>query len=336
MAEGSTPSSKASERDKKLEAKSVPSKADWKARIKWDSPERSRSRSRSRGSSSDSHGRNRRRRSKRAKSRSARRSRSRKRSPVHQTAPSSQRRSSKWDEQSAPAAESQLAIPKAPAVGLTPMKPHVMMALSQPGTRMVRIPQIMVGRIVGRGGAAIKQFKQMSGCEMGLERDAEGQFLLIRGPTPEMASNAEALINERLLADAMKLPDDDKVKLFSYASTSAHALAEAAMSATTRVFNIGTELVPKVLGVGGNTVYNIQKTAGCTVKIDPDGQVNLSRGTPAQMDNAQRLILAAVENAKNIAAPKGSGKSMSGMSAPPMENPSILVNPMPWVGSQIV
>lgn len=119
------------------------------------------------------------------------------------------------------------------------MKPHVMLALGQPTTRIVRIPQIMVGRLVGRGGVTIKQFKQMSGCEMGLERDAEGQFMLIRGPTPEMAANAEALLQERLLADAMKLPDDDKARLFTGASTSATALAEAATSSATRASNIG-------------------------------------------------------------------------------------------------
>lgn len=329
MGEGKTSGSKASDKEKKSKAKSPPPKSHWKQRIKWDSPERSCSR----GSSSESDARSRRRRSKRAKSRSRRRSRSRKRSP----APSSQRRSSKWDDQSASAAETQLAIPKVPPAAIgTSMKPHVMMALSQPGTRIVRIPQIMVGRLVGRGGATIKQFKQMSGCEMGLERDAEGQFMLIRGPTPEMAASAEALVQERLLADAMKLPDDDKVRLFSGASTSANALAEAAMSVTTRVFNIGMEHVPRVLGVGGNTVYNIQKTAGCTVKIDPNGQVNLSRGTPAQMDHAQRLVMAAVEETQNSIPPKGNGKNSAGGTAPMPENASIMVNPMPWIGSQIV
>jgi len=333
MGEGNASASKTSDR-KKSKAKSPPPKSGWKQRIKWDSPERSRSR----GSSSDSDGRSRKRRSKRAKSHSRRRSRSRKRSPVHHTAASSQRRSSKWDEQSTLAVETQLAVPKAPlaamgtGMGMAPMKPHVMMALSQPGTRIVRIPQIMVGRIVGRGGETIKQFKRMSGCEMGLERDAEGQFMLIRGPTPEMAANGEALVQERLLADAMKLPDDDKVRLFTGASTSANALAEAAMSATTRVFNIGTEHVPRVLGVGGNTVYTIQKTAGCTVKIDPNGQVNLSRGTPAQMDHAQRLVMAAMEESQHVG-----GKSViAGASAAMMENTSILVSPLPWVGSQIV
>jgi len=72
---------------------------------------------------------------------------------------------------------------------------------------------MMVGRIVGRGGMAIRQLRQSTGCEIGLERDDFGTYALIQAPTPEHAAAAEVMINERMLLDAIKLPAEDKFRL---------------------------------------------------------------------------------------------------------------------------
>mmetsp|Transcript_126420 Transcript_126420/g.223982 ORF Transcript_126420/g.223982 Transcript_126420/m.223982 type:complete len:227 (-) Transcript_126420:47-727(-) len=223
------------------------------------------------------------------------------------------------------------------------MMPRPNMLPGMPFTRSVRVPPIMIGRIVGKNGSTIHQFKRLSGCEIGMEKDAQGSYAFIQGPTAEHAANAEAMINERLLADAQKLPDEDKFRLLGSASASAQSLADVALRSTSRQFNVGPEHVSRVLGVGGDTVFNIQKTAGCTVKVEATGQITLSRGTPQQMDHAAQLINAVVEESKQLmglpggkgaikGAPLGKGFPIS-YKPEKLEMPS---NPMPWVGSQIL
>merc|ERR1719265_1949380 len=115
----------------------------------------------------------------------------------------------------------------------------------------------------------------------------------------------------------MKLPDQEKLKLMN--DDGAGALIQAAFLAATRTFQIGIEHIPRVLGAGGDTIYAIQRDAGCTVKIEGNGTVVLTRGTPEQMDHAQALVMAAVEESKQILSEKGKacGKGGKGFPVPP-------------------
>lgn len=209
-----------------------------------------------------------------------------------------------------------------------------MMLLQQPGTKAVRIPDVMVGRIVGRGGQMIKKLNEVSGCQIGMERDHSGSFALIRGPNKEMAERAEELIMKELRESAMKLPDQEKLKLMN--DDGAGGLIQAAFLAATRTFQIGIEHIPRVLGAGGDTIYAIQRDAGCTVKIEGNGTVVLTRGTPEQMDHAQALVMAAVEESKQLLNEKGkAGKvgGKGGIPPPPPPGKGFPVPPPPGTPS---
>ncbi|XP_035669048.1 tudor and KH domain-containing protein-like [Branchiostoma floridae] len=149
------------------------------------------------------------------------------------------------------------------------------MATSRQTTIEVKVPRRVVGAVIGRQGANIKQVQEISGArvnfrdEAGLEEN-EDRVVIIRG-APEKAQEAERLIH--------KIIADQPVIL-------------------TEEIHLPQRALGRIIGKNGDTIRQLCRTSHAKIKIDRGGDerspdcVKLATitGTKEQIEHARGLL----------------------------------------------
>lgn len=186
----------------------------------------------------------------------------------------------------------------------------------------IMVPDKTVGLIIGRGGETIKDLQERSGCHVNIVGENKSQNGLrpvnLIG-SPEATAKAKQLILEIVESDSRGLgstaqPGRDRGFQDPYTAQSG-AVGGGSVDKT---IHVPSEAVGMIIGKGGETIKDMQRTTGCKINVNqpqrPDvtRQIDLS-GTPSAMAEAERIIWEKVETVQQRdAAGGGRGRGVGG------------------------
>lgn len=163
----------------------------------------------------------------------------------------------------------------------------------QQSTKLIGVPDEMVGKIIGKLGSTIKQIQDISGAHMDIAKACEpGVFdrtITITG-IPSQIEKCEELIRTKI--DGGNLP----------VAPSVNGIAET-------VVQIPDDMVGRVIGKGGSTIKEIQDQSGAHMDIAKECTPGTNtrevtiRGDPNQMAYCNLLLQSKIGNPDpNLAA----------------------------------
>nr|POE96446.1 far upstream element-binding protein 3 [Quercus suber] len=190
----------------------------------------------------------------------------------------------------------------------------------------IMVPDKTVGLIIGRGGETIKDLQERSGCHVNIVGENKSQ----NGLRPvnligsqEATAKAKQLILEIVESDSRGSGSNaqpasrDRGFQDPYAARGGASVATGGNSID-KTIHVPSEAVGMIIGKGGETIKDMQKTTGCKINVNqpqrPDvtRQIDLS-GTPSAMADAERIIWEKVETVQQRdAAGGGRGRGAGG------------------------
>lgn len=171
----------------------------------------------------------------------------------------------------------------------------------------VDCPQNLVGRVIGAGGATIKDIQQKSGAKIQVDQnfpDGVPRKVLISGTDAavETAINLVRYIMENGPSSTPSVPSTPHYPGYSASPVSGYS-APMSMGQSTplpnglflRVFDVPKAVVGRVIGKKGENVLAIGRKSGCKIQIEqnvPEGQPCKAQitGPPTGIPMAEQLI----------------------------------------------
>lgn len=156
-------------------------------------------------------------------------------------------------------------------------------------SRTVQVPNDMVGKIIGKGGATIRQLQDLSGAHVDVAKQplaGEATRRVTLTGSPEQVEKCNNLIQMKLSGE--QLPG---------VQGQAAVMGESEM----RVY-IPNDMVGKVIGKGGETIRSLQDQSGAHMDVAKEcapGMTNREvtvKGTPAQMAYCNLLLQQKINN----------------------------------------
>lgn len=144
--------------------------------------------------------------------------------------------------------------------------------------KYVDCPQGIVGRVIGRGGETIRALQQASGAHIVVDQnfpDGVPRKVNVSG-VPDAVDRAVRMVTE----------------LINGEPGSAQAVIQKYGVGITRTVECPKTMVGRVIGKGGETIKNLQKSTGASIQIDQQTnpcKVTIS-GPPMAVDSAVRMI----------------------------------------------
>lgn len=193
-------------------------------------------------------------------------------------------------------------------------------------SQQIMVPDKTVGLIIGRGGETIKDLQERSGCHvniLGESKSVNGLRPVNLIGSPDAVRVAKDLI--------LEIVDSDNKGGAGGAGSGSNNVApgrDRGFERGGRGSNMGdgasiqktiqvpSEAVGMIIGKGGETIKDLQRSSGCKINVhQPTGQ-DLSRdidleGTPRQMAEAERVIWEKVETVRQRDA-QGGGRGGRG------------------------
>lgn len=161
-------------------------------------------------------------------------------------------------------------------------------------SRTIQVPNDMVGKIIGKGGATIRQLQDLSGAHVDVAKQTvmgEAHRRVTLTGSPECVEKCNGLIEMKLAGQ--QLPGVPGVQ---------SVMGEGEM----KVF-IPDDMVGKVIGKGGETIRSLQDGSGAHMDVAkqcPPGTTTREvtiKGTPAQMAYCNLLLQQKIANGDNNA-----------------------------------
>lgn len=153
----------------------------------------------------------------------------------------------------------------------------------------VQVPNDMVGKIIGKGGATIRQLQDLSGAHVDVAKQplvGEATRRVTLTGSPEQVEKCNNLIQMKLSGE--QLPG---------VQGQAAVMGESEM----RVY-IPNDMVGKVIGKGGETIRSLQDQSGAHMDVAKECAPGMSnrevtvKGTPAQMAYCNLLLQQKINN----------------------------------------
>lgn len=176
----------------------------------------------------------------------------------------------------------------------------------------IMVPDKTVGLIIGRGGETIKSLQERSGCHVNIV----GENKSVNGlrPVNLIGSNsavniAKELILEIVESDARGVPVGSSLS----GSTSMPLARDRGFEqggrgggggdAISKTIQVPSEAVGMIIGKGGETIKDLQRSSGCKINVHQPKPPDVTRdidldGTPRQMAEAERVIWEKVETVR--------------------------------------
>lgn len=170
----------------------------------------------------------------------------------------------------------------------------------------VMVPDKTVGLIIGRGGETIKDLQERSGCHVNIL----GETKSINGLRPiNLIGSVQAVgVAKDLILEIVE--SDSRGQQQQQQGTGSNAMNPArerpydggrgAQGGSTKTIQVPSQAVGMIIGKGGETIKDLQRTSGCKINVhQPSGQ-DINRdidleGSPRQMEDAERAIWEKVE-----------------------------------------
>ena len=181
----------------------------------------------------------------------------------------------------------------------------------------IMVPDSTVGLIIGRGGETIKDLQERSGCHVNIV----GENKSVNGLRPvnlignDVATQrAREMINEIVESDTRGsgsnkiAPQRDRV----FDSQTGNGMMGAGRDWIEKTIQVPSEAVGMIIGKGGETIKDLQKTSGCKINVNspkaPDHVRNIDlAGTSRSMEDAERVIWEKVRTVQERDAAAGRG-----------------------------
>jgi far upstream element-binding protein len=169
----------------------------------------------------------------------------------------------------------------------------------------VMVPDKTVGLIIGRGGETIKDLQERSGCHVNIL----GETKSINGLRPiNLIGSVQAVGVAKDLI--LEIVESDSRGQQQQQGTGSNAMnpprerpydgGRGAQGGSTKTIQVPSQAVGMIIGKGGETIKDLQRTSGCKINVhQPSGQ-DINRdidleGSPRQMEDAERAIWEKVE-----------------------------------------
>ncbi|KAF2862568.1 hypothetical protein K470DRAFT_255860 [Piedraia hortae CBS 480.64] len=183
----------------------------------------------------------------------------------------------------------------------------------------IMVPDRTVGLIIGRGGETIKDVQEKSGCHVNIV----GENKSVNGlrPVNLIGSEAATAKAKELILEIVE--SDSRDTTAGRGSSSANANATPAtrdrgfgnLGASDHVektIHVPSEAVGMIIGKGGETIKELQRTSGCKINVHQPSRPDVTRridlsGSTRSMEEAERTIWEKVETVQQRDAAAGRG-----------------------------
>lgn len=182
----------------------------------------------------------------------------------------------------------------------------------------VMVPDKTVGLIIGRGGETIKDLQERSGCHvniLGETKSVNGLRPINLIGSPHSVSIAKGLILEIVESDsrgqgqgqgggatgsnANPMGGNSR----GYENNNNNSSRGGHGGASTKTIQVPSQAVGMIIGKGGETIKDLQRTSGCKINVHqpkaPDHNRDIDlEGTPQAMEEAERVIWEKVDTVR--------------------------------------
>ncbi|KAK4547934.1 hypothetical protein LTR36_010653 [Oleoguttula mirabilis] len=184
----------------------------------------------------------------------------------------------------------------------------------------VMVPDKTVGLIIGRGGETIKDLQERSGCHVNIV----GENKSVNGLRPvnligseRATATAKELILEIVESDSRDNKGGSGTNAMSASRDRGFGNFERGGSSgggghdhVEKTIFVPSEAVGMIIGKGGETIKDMQRTTGCKINVNQPSRPDVSRkidlaGTARSMSEAERVIWEKVETVKQRDAAAG-------------------------------
>ncbi|KAK5120283.1 hypothetical protein LTR85_006489 [Meristemomyces frigidus] len=186
----------------------------------------------------------------------------------------------------------------------------------------VMVPDKTVGLIIGRGGETIKDLQERSGCHVNIV----GENKSVNGLRPvnligseRATATAKELILEIVESDNRDNKGGSGTNAISAGRDRGFGNYERAGSSgggggghdhIEKTIYVPSEAVGMIIGKGGETIKDMQRTTGCKINVNQPSRPDVTRkidlaGTTRSMAEAERIIWEKVETVKQRDAAAG-------------------------------
>lgn len=203
-------------------------------------------------------------------------------------------------------------------------KPNLPALREGENNSQIMVPDKTVGLIIGRGGETIKDLQERSGCHVNIV----GENKSINGLRPvnligdeRSTQIARELILEIVESDskssgANQAPQRDR-GFDNYGQRGGSAGASGGRDWIEKTIKVPSEAVGMIIGKGGETIKDLQKTSGCKINVNQPHPPDVTRdidlaGSARAMADAERVIWEKVEVVRQRDAAAGRGGSGGG------------------------
>jgi len=213
----------------------------------------------------------------------------------------------------------QYGAPPADPYGAPPMQMAPAAGGSGPGFEDMMVPNLCVGKIIGKGGETISGIRNQSGADVKVDQDQRtgaDRRVTLSG-SPEAVAKAKQMIQE-VINQMGGMPGGGMP-----------GGGPPGAGEPGQTMDLPQRAVGRVIGRGGETIRNIQTQTGAHISIDqnmPDGAPRKLQcsGTPDQIQKALAMVNEILTEAGDLGPPSGGGgmgRPMPGM--PPMMMPGM-------------
>lgn len=186
----------------------------------------------------------------------------------------------------------------------------------------VMVPDKTVGLIIGRGGETIKDLQERSGCHVNIV----GENKSVNGLRPVNligSERATAIAKEMILEIVESDNRDGNNRATSgsmppagrdqgYQNNGRGAGGGGGRDHVEKTIRVPSEAVGMIIGKGGETIKDMQRTTGCKINVNQPKPPDVHRdidlaGTASAMEEAERVIWEKVETVRERDAAAGRG-----------------------------
>jgi rRNA processing protein Krr1/Pno1 len=189
----------------------------------------------------------------------------------------------------------------------------------------IMVPDKTVGLIIGRGGETIKDLQERSGCHVnivGENKSANGLRPVNLIGDDRATQLARELIMEIVESDtkssgANHAPAQRERGYDNYGQRGGNDGAAGGRDWIEKTIKVPSEAVGMIIGKGGETIKDLQKTTGCKINVNqprpPDHTRDIDlAGTSRSMADAERVIWEKVEVVRQRDSAAGRGGQRGG------------------------
>lgn len=208
-------------------------------------------------------------------------------------------------------------------------KPNLPPTREGESTERIMVPDKTVGLIIGRGGETIKDLQEKSGCHvniLGENKSENGLRPINLIGTDQARQYAKELILEIVDSDSkgtstnQTAPQRDR-GYDNYGQQQQRDNGAASGGGgrdwIEKTINVPSEAVGMIIGKGGETIKDMQRTTGCKINVNqPQGRdvtrkIDLA-GNSRSMADAERIIWEKVETVRQRDAARGAESNAGG------------------------